>query len=527
MGHIAYKSSADWAGLAVRSGIAPVLSLALLVGMALGSMPVRAESSSAGLIISRNGDHVNVSVDSNAGSAVSIRRSDDVMVIKLPSSFGAKVVIDPRLTQDRVVQETEVPSGKIIAINAQQINLMTQENLKDNVPSGSTKPATPAASRLVPPSSAKSVVSNIKKLETAVQSVIQASASPSAPASIPTPHPAPMKPASTMSLAAIPSIVPREKTGQKAPSAANKHLADKQAANLSLIPPKPKTTASVKPATPTRNPFTEPVDPEAQPLDLSGQPQAAASRVASYTLFRIVISLLAVLGMLLGFMRMLLPKLMERYPAFFERLRQRQESATASRGPRAGGRTKVTRQPEPDAPSAVSMPVQPGTEATAVVHWLQDNQLTVLGSTPLGDGKEIHLVEVRGKQLVIATTPSTVSLLTDLTDALAEDEADDLFLSGMEANSEPPVIAYLSDESPVIAQPVEPAQPAKPYASTPSDVQPATVSPPAAPPRTPVDRTYRKYLQPQQSVPKDAYQDAYVDAEDVIVLEDYDDVYGF
>ena len=44
---------------------------------------------------------------------------------------------------------------------------------------------------------------------------------------------------------------------------------------------------------------------------------------------------------------------------------------------------------------------------------MQNELLTELGQS-LGKGKELHLVEILGKQLIIATTPYTVNLITEL-----------------------------------------------------------------------------------------------------------------
>ncbi|MGG2334407.1 hypothetical protein, partial [Salmonella enterica] len=60
---------------------------------------------------------------------------------------------------------------------------------------------------------------------------------------------------------------------------------------------------------------------EAQPLALSGA-QSPALAHSSGALWRIVLSLLTVLSLLLGFVKGVLPRLMARFPAFFERLQK-------------------------------------------------------------------------------------------------------------------------------------------------------------------------------------------------------------
>ena len=42
------------------------------------------------------------------------------------------------------------------------------------------------------------------------------------------------------------------------------------------------------------------------------------------------------------------------------------------------------------------------------------NRFNILSSSTLGQGKDIHLVEINGKQLVIGSTPNNISLLTEI-----------------------------------------------------------------------------------------------------------------
>jgi flagellar biogenesis protein FliO len=602
MGQTLNTSSVTRVKLAAHIGLGLALPSALLILAVLGNASFDAYAASPpapGLVISRSGDHVNVSLDSQAGSDVSIRRSDDVMVIKVPDSFDSKLVIDARLKKDNVVQETEISGGKIITINSQQIYLMTQENLKALEPTDAgSKPSIPVTSgqsaKPMGTSAAKPVNHGSRtaqpepikpetmsaNMHAAVDtdhagSAIESSMKPvglvektklmhsvNATSTVSS-----LKPLEKAALSSIPSIVPRGETSAtkqaKKSSVSNQTKAADAATSDESVSKDIANEDADAPQTPSSDTQTG-TDPEAQPLDLSGRQQASATRVASHALFRIVLSLLAVLGLLLGFVRVLLPKLMTRYPEFFERLRQRQtqpgqqhlentkRAARMNRGllfenpidkpvklqPKSpkpklqleAQPPQVAQTPEPINNAEVSpQPVE--TSSTALLRHVQDHQMTLLGSTPLGDGKEIHLVEVQGKQLVIATTPSTISFLTDLTDSLDEQDEetnqDQPPSVSSDSNPQPNVIAYLSDESPVISQQAEPAQLSKPYASAPSQVNQPTVAPPASvssvqaqtqAKRRPNEAIYQKYLQPQPP---------YVDAEEVIVLADYDDVYGF
>jgi hypothetical protein len=65
---------------------------------------------------------------------------------------------------------------------------------------------------------------------------------------------------------------------------------------------------------------------ELQPLSVYERRHQAMERESGNALTRLVISLAGVLALFAGFARWLLPRLMERYPAFFEALRQRRHS---------------------------------------------------------------------------------------------------------------------------------------------------------------------------------------------------------
>lgn len=504
-----------------------------------------------GLVISRDGANVNVSLDSEASASVSIRRSDDVMMIRLPKSFGPKLVIDPTLKKDSVVEETETPEGRVITISSQQIYLMTKENLEAPTP---VTPSHRAESGMQP-----AVVSNfpkkgdIKPVSLNGKNVGESGKGKSAE-----------KPAVLGGSMGASKISPAlaeaiEKLKRETESSLSLETAspDRDADRSDAESPPPKAGSENKTSQMQKTP-DKPGDPEAQPLDLSGQQQTVAMQGSTGSLMRIVFSLLAVLAMFAAFAKLVLPRLMARYPDFFENLQRQGEE----RG----------RRP------AFQKPAGPKTESKKTyLERLNVNgdRFNVLTSTPLGKGKELHLVEIRGRQFVVATTPYTVSLLQDLTDAMdgAGPDADvydsepldgefeevssfqpaligmmDAEYAGTDEEVGPPytppkqispmseTVAYLSDEtSPAPAIKANPK--ANSYASRPEPKinQRTQITPPAAPP----DQTHLKYLDspvtvtPQAAAPAQASQpvappteEAYVEAEEVVVLQDYDDTFG-
>lgn len=123
---------------------------------------------------------------------------------------------------------------------------------------------------------------------------------------------------------------------------------------------------------------------------------------------RIAWSLLGVLALLLGLVKFLLPRLMQCYPAFFERLKQdaalRQEAnAKFKPGQKPGARpVKAPKPHEADPPMVLS------------------EAFSLAGSLPLGKDRALHLVTVQGRQLVIAVTPYAITLLKDLSEPVTD-----------------------------------------------------------------------------------------------------------
>jgi flagellar biogenesis protein FliO len=163
-------------------------------------------------------------------------------------------------------------------------------------------------------------------------------------------------------------------------------------------PQRRQTTAPHFPKASSPSPplLIEPV--ELQPLSVYERRHQAVERESGNALTRLLIGLAGVLALFAGFARWLLPRLMERYPAFFEALRQRRHSPgkdNAAADLQATFSPSKTDLEEGEAPSP---------------------RLRVLTSTPLGTEQTLHLVDVSGRHLLIAAGASGAAVLKDVTD---------------------------------------------------------------------------------------------------------------
>lgn len=191
----------------------------------------------------------------------------------------------------------------------------------------------------------------------------------------------------------------------------------------------PVAPISEEMATPQMTELPQPIinlipdnDPEALPLDLSGE-GSPLSDTATNAMIRITAGLMAVLGLLLVFAKVVLPRLMVRHPEFFENLRRKNEQKLAQ-GPLDIPKTMAEKLVERKEPRKLNLfgkrekPAQKQPPAQVNIPErmeINGKQFNVLSSTPLGKDKDLHLVEIMGRQLVVATTPYTVSLIQDLT----------------------------------------------------------------------------------------------------------------
>jgi flagellar biogenesis protein FliO len=197
------------------------------------------------------------------------------------------------------------------------------------------------------------------------------------------------------------------------------------------VPVVPVSSQLLSPASEQAQPAMSPLllpDPENLPLVMNADTSPIAN-AATHALIRVTLGLMVVLGLLLVFAKSVLPRLMARHPEFFERLKQKNQSAKEPQSqdsapldiPQAILEKRIAKKE----PLKLNWPVskkQQKLEKTQTLGsdtgqiQISGKQFNVLSSTPLGKDKDLHLVEIMGRQLVVATTPYTVSLIQDLTE---------------------------------------------------------------------------------------------------------------
>jgi flagellar biogenesis protein FliO len=196
------------------------------------------------------------------------------------------------------------------------------------------------------------------------------------------------------------------------------------ATSVPIAPVSPQLEAPVnEQPQPALNPLLLP-DPESQPLPLNDDLSPVAS-TASHALIRVTLGLMVVLGLLLVFAKSVLPRLMARHPEFFERLKQKNQSPKEAElvipAPLDIPQSILAnRQAKKEPPrgrwfaSRKQQKTEQGHGSGTGQIQISEKQFNILSSTPLGKDKDLHLVEIMGRQLIVATTPYTVSLIQDL-----------------------------------------------------------------------------------------------------------------
>lgn len=608
------------------------LSLAIVICSAIALPAANWAEGSSDLNIAKDGNNVNVNLNTASSSDVSIRRSDDIMVIKVPKSYKGGINIDPALKKNSVVQEVETSSGRAITIQSQQIYLHTWDGAPGSAPASSSQaeksdksdkpektesknndtssqdelsPGKPGFLQLSPRETATSnenatghqsnnTKSHRKHTSEAnpprpldiTRLLEQGSllSEPIAPGPMNEPAASHVHHGKHSSVASEPEPIPN-----KGKPKFRKHHPDEEIT---------EDTVSETDST------TE--DPDAAPLEDDAKVQAAAIQASITGLLRIFFSLVLVLGMIFGFVKYLLPQLLERYPDFFERLKERKQWSSELPGHLAhngakNSEPKPAKKPAQQAPllpflkkpnqpkntehvpptvpqSALPVAKEPSKKSYLERLQVAGDYFQVLQTTILGKGKELHLVELKGKQFLVATTPYTVSLLKDLSEETADEtpkrpaapspqkatrqlaaprpvfpdpQASSPARKPQAVQPEEPVqthapvktealaqtetIAYLSDETPIRR-----VSTAKPYATSPGTQgmlrRKSNIPQFPASPADFEDEVYETQVLKSMPTPKSsqptkpihtqpANSPGYIDAEEVVVLEDYDDHY--
>jgi hypothetical protein len=532
-----------------------VLGVLLIPALELSALSL-AETGSD-LVISKDGGNVNVNLNTASSSDVSIRRNDDVMVIKVPKSYQGGLKIDSSLKKNSVVEENETPTGKTITIQSQQIYLHTWEGHPGSVAGNATIPVTGNKPENKPESGGSKSASSPEASE-------KGAPEPGGLLMLSTPQqPQSLNPEKTVS---APSNQPKPRVSHagKTPRRSVLELTRLLEQTSLLSEPKqakpnhvsghkniptPKSLAENSETQEGDESTVDQSDPESEALEADGKAQAGAIQASINGLLRIFFSLIAVLGLAVAFMKILLPKLMDRFPDFFEKLRQQRQWANPLPNSLKPSTPKssephrnilqdliLARKPNQSPVSETSMTEAKPSDKKGYLQRLRvaGEAFEVLQSTSLGKGKELHVVTLKGKEFLVATTPYTVTLLKDLSEETAAAPAAQQIAETWDTpaiaevrQAKAETIAYLSDEAPS-----QRAATSKVYGTKPGKPGPGRTGIPQFP--APLTGVYQNYLPPRPQIaspPRNPHpmtqstsQPAYVDAEEVVVLEDYDDI---
>lgn len=448
------------------------LSLALSVAWGIFQPALSNAESNAGILITREGSNINITFDPAILSTISSHQQEGRTTIRIPANASAQAstfLIDPELRKSGAVKETTTAQGKVITVHSSHVYLVSQElrGLHNPFPKSETTPAkqstsTPVKQAAPHPTLLKSEPAKALS-EVAALLLPQGSPSkiskptPSAKASNPPTQgvskkaQSPGKPSEALlsvgrshkaksALQEQSLALPDTSRTEQLELDARQPKTNKALSTLSLPKPNDNTQETLSAAN-----GTSASDPEQEPLELYQTQHEAAVQNANGALVRMIVGLLTVLALFAGFAKLMLPKLMERYPTFFENLKRQQhpdaprvpQSSTQERPPVRRPQPKAMRGPEPEEDNAThwptsavtptpletpmpsnhshSHPQEPGKRKFLERLSLGGKQFQVMSTTDLGKGKELHLVEIMGHQLVIATTPYTVTLVKDLT----------------------------------------------------------------------------------------------------------------
>jgi flagellar biogenesis protein FliO len=143
------------------------------------------------------------------------------------------------------------------------------------------------------------------------------------------------------------------------------------------------------------------VDPEQQPLSFYEKHHEQARQASGRSLGRLLIGLLGVLALFAFSARWGLPRLMERYPEFFEYCRRHY---TAQKEVLNNAKTV---EPTEDRDTSGETPSS---------RWSEDivASMKLLSSTVLNARQELHLVAIGERQFIIASSPEGISNLGEL-----------------------------------------------------------------------------------------------------------------
>lgn len=463
-----------------------------------------AESGEKGLLINKDkNDNINVTVDPSMISRIQIDRQPDKMVIDMQDNGDdSKILIDSILKSGNVVDVKTNGNNKRITIKSTQVYMDIQDLSGKSFP-GPAKPQ--------PVSAIKPQAIPVKPQPAAVKPLVPVVSSAKAKTEA---KPALVKPEKSVSVQSPPARV------KDIPAVSAMAVETPEEPAVPTPAQDEGTLKSQSVSDVDMTDMTETADDNSIPLSALQQQQENNQALSQGVLGRMVISLLAVLLLVFGFTKVLLPKLQQRYPEFFERLRERHEQNQQHQA-------HVKKARHHDRAHASSSPQKAYLETLSKKTGLQTNEFNVITSSKISKDKELHLVEIRGHHLVIATTQHTVSLIKELDEPVPQADFTDL------QQPPPNIYGYL----PELQEEDDLAHLYKKYLTgSVSDV--SEQSPSVSEPTHRQRSEERQSREQQQKQVAEAVKTStalrtkplrdeppYIDAEEVIVLKDYDDIF--
>ncbi|MBY0449956.1 MAG: flagellar biosynthetic protein FliO [Cyanobacteria bacterium] len=391
---------------------------------------------------------INVTIDPGLIPDAQIHRSDTQMTIELPDnafSTGNKPGFDipGSLTSSGAVKVERRGKSTAITINANQI-YMNIEELDDPTPGGTQGPTASSLKKVDsvllnqaarkqtltkkpdPSKPELGLLNNTKPVGTNPKQTVGINQKPQPIQSIQPLSQKPLVSQPTNSLAST-AVTPLNKPVSVPAGSATQINTDITAATTPLqttqtqLPQGEKPIATLDPpATQTEAPVQELKEGD------TGIPLASLTRhqdVASdqgINLGQIIVSVLGVIAMIVAGLKYGLPFMQERYPLWYQAFQNKYKVSPEVGDAPTSFQTEVRAKP---AKASKPMPQGDVNKQQYLMRAYQNqgehtdnHQFDVLSSAQLAKGKDLYLVQIKNRQLVIATTPYSVNLLTEFAD---------------------------------------------------------------------------------------------------------------
>ena len=376
---------------------------------------------------------INVTIDPGLIPDAQIHRSDTQMTIELPDnafSTGNKPGFDipGSLTSSGAVKVERRGKSTAITINANQI-YMNIEELDDVAPPGNSGPTASSLKKV------DSVLLNqaAKKQTLAQKTESSKLATPNAKPTSginPKSQPIPTQPIQSLSqkpLLSQPASSPPSTTVTQANKPASlPPVASASPIHLEPENNSPSVTTLAPPAVQSEAPAQELKEGDTGiPLASLTRHQDAASD-HGIDLGQIILSVIGVVAMIVAGLKYGIPFMQERYPLWFQAFQNKYKVSHEGSGETPTSLSQLSRPSQNKANTVKASKPMPQGDLNKQQYLMRayqnqgdptdNHQFDVLSSAQLAKGKDLYLVQIKNRQLVIATTPYSVNLLTEFAD---------------------------------------------------------------------------------------------------------------